>query len=116
MSVNVAMFQPILKGVSTIGATGSIVLKVEDGEGGEVDLFFVENTESAVSILGRTPASPIEQIATFVSKLLHDAGFDSFDFERVEWAHSAGAPVSQVFYDHPTELDDAGNHIVVVPQ
>jgi hypothetical protein len=107
------MFQPVLSGVSTISGTGTVVLKINDGEGAEVDLFFVENSPAAVSVLGRTPQTPIEQISTFVSKLLHDAGFDSFEFERA--AGPRGTQISSVWYDHPTELNDAGC-VVVVPQ
>ena len=110
MSVSVAMFQPTLKGVSKIANTGTVVLKIVDGEGGEIDLFFVENSPASITMLGRTPQTPVEQIATFVSKLLHGAEFDSFEQERC--CRGSSDAISQVWYDHPTDLDDAGSVLV----
>jgi hypothetical protein len=113
MSVSVAMFQPTLKGVSKIPNTGTVVLKIVDSEGGEIDLFFVENSPASITVLGRTPQTPVEQIATFVSKLLHGAEFDSFEQERVTRFHATHSDtMSQVWYDHPTDLDDAGSVLV----
>ena len=114
MSVTVSMFQPTLKGVSKIESSGTVVLKIVDSEGSEIDLYFVENSPAAITVLGRTPQTPVEQIATFVSKLLHGAEFDSFEQERVARFHATHSDsISQVWYDHPTDLDDAGSVVVV---
>ena len=98
MSIQANVFHPVLNNVLTT-IKDSIIVEVGDGEGNKVNLFFMQNSVSAVEILGRTPLIPAEQVTNFVSKLLHDAGFDFFEYERIEYGHSVG----EVRYGHPAK-------------
>ena len=102
MSIQANVFHPVLNNVLTT-IKDSIVVEVGDGEdGNRVNLFFMQNSPLSVEVLGRTPLSPAEQVGQFVSKLLHEAGFDSFEYERVEWAHCGGEQVGEAWFDHPS--------------
>lgn len=102
MSIQANVFHPKLNSVLTT-IKDSIVVEIGDNDDNRVSVFFMQNSTSAVELLGRSPLTPVQQVAEFVSRLLQHAGFESFEFEQVELPCCPG-PVVDTFYTHPSEV------------
>lgn len=102
MSIQANVFHPKLNSVLTT-IKDSIVVEIGDNDDNRVSVFFMQNSTSAVELLGRSPLTPVQQVAEFVSKILQHAGFESFEFEQVELG-CCPAPVVDTFYAHPSEV------------
>ena len=116
MSIQANVFHPKLNSVLTT-IKDSIVVEIGDNDDNRVSVFFMQNSASAVELLGRSPLTPVQQVAEFVSKLLREAGFESFEYESVELGCCAGKPIVQTWYEHPSEaVHDADEIVWVVPE
>jgi hypothetical protein len=102
VSIQANVFHPKLNSVLTT-IKDSIVVEIGDNDDNRVSVFFMQNSTSAVELLGRSPLTPVQQVAEFVSRLLQEAGFDSFEFEKVKLA-CCPEPVVDTFYAHPSEV------------
>jgi len=100
MSVNVNVFRPSYDGVS-VQSSGTIVVKLGN-EGGEINLFFQQASASAAELLGYDSSIPAVQVANLVSNILAGAGFDAYEFEKVDGLVYHGQPVCEAFFDHPS--------------
>ena len=90
MSVNVNVFRPSLNDVN-VQSTGTIVVKL-NCEDSEVNLFFMNSALDS--------EAPAVQIVNLVSSILSGAGFDSYEFEKVDGLTYHGQPVCEAFFDH----------------
>ena len=101
MTISVSLFRPKFDSVS-VHTSGTIVVKLRDPDGGEIALFFMQSDLVAVDVLGHPAASPAEQVAFLVSTILRGAGFESYEFEKIDGLEYNGQPVCEAFFDHPS--------------
>lgn len=109
MSNSVSLFRTEFKGVN-IQPSGCMVVKLAAG-GIDLDLYFLEASDAAVTLLGYPSGSPVEQVAKLVTSILHAAGFVSYEYELSTQYDSTlhGLPVGEAWFDHPLDPDDAGS-------